>query len=38
MFEWKEKSADGKKSNIEDMLMKIYARLDEYNRGLQDLM
>ena len=35
---WEEKSTGGKKSNIEDMLVKIYTRLDEYNKGLQELM
>ncbi len=35
---WKGKNSDGKKVDTEAMLTKIYARLDGYNKELQDLM
>jgi hypothetical protein len=35
---WKERGQDGKRGDSEDMLVKIYARLDEYNKGLQELI
>lgn len=35
---WKETGPDGKRYDNENMLAKVYARLDEYNRSLQALM
>jgi hypothetical protein len=35
---WRETGPDGKQFNTEEMLMKVYARLDEYNRSLQALI
>ncbi|KAH8790775.1 hypothetical protein BGZ57DRAFT_27118 [Hyaloscypha finlandica] len=35
---WKESTAGGKRGDVDDMLVKIYARLEEYNKGLQELI
>jgi hypothetical protein len=35
---WKEVGQNGKRLDSEEMLVKVYARLDEYNKSLQALM
>jgi len=35
---WKEAGPNGKRFDNEEMLIKVYARLDEYNKSLQSLM
>jgi hypothetical protein len=35
---WKELGQNGKRFDSEEMLVKVYARLDEYNKSLQALM
>jgi Prion-inhibition and propagation len=35
---WKEAGLNGKRFDSEEMLVKVYARLDEYNKSLQALM
>ena len=35
---WKENGKEEKKSDSDDMLIKIYARIDEYNKALQELL
>jgi hypothetical protein len=35
---WKERTAGGNRGDVDDMLVRIYARLEEYNKGLQELI
>ena len=35
---WKESTAGGRRGDVDDMLVRIYARLEEYNKGLQELI